>query len=330
MSDSSRQPVPIIVLAGSDRQAATLPPSGAGKRPLSGYKGVVVRIGRCALIEVVVERLAACRELAPIHVAGPARLYRELSLPATLIDTSGHLSDNVRTALATVRAAHPRGPVAFITCDVVPEVDTLRALMAEHRRNAPCDLFFPLIRVPENPDELGASAWKPRYRIVPEPGARAVDVLPGHLVVVDPDALRHDLVLRLLDLGYDTRNRPLGYRSHAFIRRLLAHLLVQDLRRLLTLRAPTLTWTLLGSARAAARDLERGALTREMLERVIREVFVTVRHRRRHPERRVLMPIVDGLSMALDVDTEEEVRELEDRVARAPDGRRASGMSARS
>lgn len=323
MTTPPTQTIPIIVLAGSDRQAVALPPSGAGKRALSGHKGVDVHVGRRTLIDVVVERLVACRELAPVYVAGPARLYAELGLTATLIDTNGGLAHNVRTALAAVRRDHASGPVAFMTCDVVPELETLSALLSEHRRNAPCDLFFPLIRVPHDPALLGTSAWKPRYRIVPEPGADPVDVLPGHLVVVDPDALRRELVLRLLDLGYATRNRPLGYRSRAFIRRLLGHVLVQDLRLVFTLRAPTLTWTLLVSARSAARELQKGALGREMLERVMRQVFVRAQHRKRYPERRVLMPIVDGLSMALDVDTEEEVEDLAERLDCGPGGRRA-------
>ena len=40
-----------------------------------------------------------------------------------------------------------------------------------------------------------------------------------------------------------------------------------------------------------------------------RKIFVTYRHRRRYPHRRILTPVVDALALALDIDTEEEARE---------------------
>jgi hypothetical protein len=59
---------------------------------------------------------------------------------------------------------------------------------------------------------------------------------------------------------------------------------------------------------SGARELKKGRLTRLQLERSTRKIFVTSRHRKRYPDRRVLLPIVEGLSLALDIDTEEEAR----------------------
>ena len=47
----------------------------------------------------------------------------------------------------------------------------------------------------------------------------------------------------------------------------------------------------------------------------MRRIFVRDRHRRRHPERRIFVPLVEGLSLALDVDTVEEAREIGGRTA---------------
>jgi hypothetical protein len=181
--------------------------------------------------------------------------------------------------------------------------------MERHREDCPCDLWFPMVRRPEDRARLGASAWKPTYRIVPEEGRPAVAVLPGHLVVADPQALRLEFLYRLFQLGYRTRNRSIEHRRSTMVRGLLAELLLQDLLNLGRLKPPTLTWTVLGAALPAARALARGTITRARLEDALRRLFVRRRHRRRYPDRRVVLPFVDELTLALDIDTEEEARD---------------------
>ena len=39
--------------------------------------------------------------------------------------------------------------------------------MAEYHASAPCDGFLPMIRTPEDPAELGPSAYKPTYVVAP-------------------------------------------------------------------------------------------------------------------------------------------------------------------
>lgn len=300
--------LPIIVLAGSDLRPADLPADGRDKHPLAGYKGADVRIGDRTLIEAVVDRLRRSERFDPIYVAGPASAFAPIGTGATVIDSDGTFGENIQTALEAVRAAHPGSPIGFITCDVLPDVETLRTLLDDYGRHRPCDLWCPFIHAPEDRRRLGPSAWKPAYRIAPTDGEPAVDVLPGHLMVVDPDALRLKFVYRLFQLGYRTRNRPIDYRRSVMVRGVVLELLYQDFLHLFTLRAPVLTWSVLSQGISAARALKNGTATRPQLERASRKIFVTSRHRKRYPERRVLLPIVEGLSLALDIDTEEEAR----------------------
>jgi hypothetical protein len=226
----------------------------------------------------------------------------------TLIDFDGTLGQNVRYGLEAVRAAHPGRPIGFITCDVLPDVETLGRLIEDYSRCAPCDLWYPLIHAPEDRRRLGASAWKPAYRIARREGEASLHVLPGHLVIIDPAALRLEFLYRLIQIGYSTRNRSIDARRGAMVRGVVLALLYQDLQHLLSLRAPTLTWSVLRVGLRAARRLRDGTATRREMERALRAIFVTSRHRRRHPERRIELPIVEGLSLALDIDTLEEAR----------------------
>jgi hypothetical protein len=300
--------IPIVILAGSDARPAELPEEGRDRHPLTGYKGATVRIGDRSLVEVVIERLEACDRFGPIYVAGPGRAYEDIRQRARLIEADGTLGDNIRDSIEVVRREHPGRALAFITCDIVPDPQSLEALLEDYDRHAPADLWFPLVHAPENPGELGASDWKPAYRIVPREGLRAVEILPGHLAIYDPEALRLKFLYRLIQLGYRTRNRSINYRRGVMVRGLVLELLFQDLMHVLTLRAPTLTWSVLRVGIAAARQLRDGTITRERLEHALRTIFVKSRHRRRYPGRRVQLPIVEALSLALDIDTEEEAR----------------------
>ncbi|MBZ5637918.1 MAG: hypothetical protein LAO51_04080 [Acidobacteriia bacterium] len=90
---------------------------------------------------------------------------------------------------------------------------------------------------------------------------------------------------------------------------LVGGILVQDLLHLLGGRLPTLTRDTLGAGIAASLKLRRGRATLADLEDAVRSIFVKRRHRERHPDRRASLPILDGLSLALDIDTEDEAKE---------------------
>lgn len=304
------QRVPVIVLGGRDPRRVALPDGVENLHALAGYKGVAVRIGGRALIDCVVERLERSGEFAPIYIAGPRSIYRDQRARAEVVDVSGGIDETLRAGVEAVRRAHPGLPIAFITCDVLPEHGSLARLMAEFRAAHPCDGFLPMIRAPVDRAALGASAYKPTYQVVPEPGAEPVRVLPCHLVVADVDALRTGFIYRVVRLIYRTRNRPIEYRRAVMLRGILFELLYQDLRDIFRLRLPTLTRSVLRTGLSGVEALKAGTISRARLEEGVREIFVRPRHRRRHPERRVAMPVLDELSLALDIDTEEEARAL--------------------
>ena len=290
-----------------------LPTAGEGKHPLRGYKGVDLRIGGRSLITLLIERLKACPEFDPIWIAGPSRIYCQAETAAPVIDTDSTFAGNIRVALEALFKAHPPGPVAVTTCDILPDPAELYALLSDYHRQGDCDVWFPLIRAPKEPERLRAFAWKPDYRIVPEAGAVPVRVLPSHLVVADPAALRLNFIYRLLELAYRTRNRPIAVRRSSMTSRVIFSLLYQDLIHLLTLRLPTLTWSVLTNGLRMASRLKAGTILRSELEEAIRNVVVKTRHRKRFPERGVRFPILEGLTLAQDIDTEEEAQELEEK-----------------
>jgi len=303
-------PTPIIVLGGRDPRVGEMPAGVRDRHPLAGYKGVALRIGERALIDCVLERLTQSGLFAPIYIAGPQPVYAEHSRGASVIHVDGPIDETIRTSVEAVSRRHPGAPLAFTTCDVLPEIATLERVMAHYRAGAPCDGFLPMIRVPADRAALGASAYKPTYFVVPEQHAAPVEVLPCHLAVLDARAFRMKFIYRVVRLIYRTRNRPIAYRRRVMLRGIIFELLYQDLRHLVRLRLPNLTWTVLRSGLPAVRELKAGTITRGHLEEAVRRIFVAARHRRRYPERRVLMPILEGLSLALDIDTEEEARAM--------------------
>jgi len=297
--------VPLIVLGGSDRRPAYMPPGGRSKHPLAGIKGVDVKIGGRPLIDVVIERLRQANFFDPIYVAGPGHAYRSLS-DGVSIDTDGGFGRNIQVGVETARRLHGDGPLAITTCDIVPDPDEMQTVVTDFWDHSPLDFFFPLIEAPRDPKRLGASGWKPQYHVTPEGVSGPVPVLPGHLAIFDSAALRWKFMYRLMELAYRTRNRPILYRNTYMARRLLWIMLVQDFIHLLNLRLPTFTWDTLLSGTWAARRLKEKVIKQSELELAIRRMFIKRRHRRKYPERRVRMPVVDAMSLARDIDTQEE------------------------
>jgi hypothetical protein len=145
-------------------------------------------------------------------------------------------------------------------------------------------------------------------------------VLPGHLLIADVEALRLGFAYRLFGIAYGTRNRSINTRRSAMLVGVLGTLLWHDLLHLLSLRVPNLTWTVLRVGWSAASRLRDGRMAVPDLEEALRALFIKYRHRRRHPETRVRMPIVDELDLALDIDTLEEARERGGRVGNVGGG----------
>ena len=304
--------IPVTILAGSDRKPGALPESGAGLHPLAVYKGVAIKIDDRPLIELLVERLAATPGFGPVAIAGPARVYGPLGLAAEIIDTDGSVGANLRAAIEAHGATN--GPMGILACDVLLTADELLRLRRLFEE-LPCALCFPFVRKPEDSRELGAFAWKPEYHVVPPGTSEPVRILPGHLGVFDPSMLRLPLLYRLFDLAYRTRNRSVAYKRAVMLRMLLASLLAQDVKLLLGLRIPSRTVTVTGSGLRLARALRAGPIQLAELERLIGNIFL----RAHVPEERgIRLPLVDIVSLAEDIDTEEEADQLVYEIEAAP------------
>jgi len=276
-----------------------------------GYKAVDLRIHGRPLIDLLVERLRASGGFDPIFIAGPSRVYGPACPDLEVIDTDSSFGGNIRAAIEFIQEKTPRARIAFTTCDILPRVEELKSLLSDFHHHRPLDFWMPHIRVPEDPAELGESQWKPRYRLVAEGASEAVETLPGHLVIVDPRALRLDLLYKLFQLSYRTRNRSVAYRRAVIGRKVMGTLLMADLKRMTRFRMPEITWDVVRNGLAIAHGLRSGNMNAETLARRAGRVYVTRRHRRNYPERQGRMPVLRGLSLAKDIDTEEEARELE-------------------
>ncbi|MGB5295223.1 MAG: hypothetical protein WBP34_09760, partial [Thermoanaerobaculia bacterium] len=54
---AKHQPIPLIILAGSDPEPVALPEAGADLHPLKGAKGMDLRIGGRPIIDLLLERV---------------------------------------------------------------------------------------------------------------------------------------------------------------------------------------------------------------------------------------------------------------------------------
>lgn len=309
--------IPLVVLGGRDRRGSELPEGVEDRHPLHGYKGAVLRVGDRPLIRELTERLRGPGLFDPIYVAGPQEVYRDL-LPdeVRIIDTDGDFAENLRRSLDATKVGDDYAPqIGFTTCDILPDPDELQAAADDLRHRAPVDFWFPQIRVPDDSHRLGESDWKPRYRMVPKGSGEAVPILPSHFIVAAPGGLRLEFVLRFLDILYATRNQPVPRRSARLTRALLWGLFVEDVKHVLGLQPPRIFFDVVVSALSVGRKLYRGTVTSGELERRCRRIFVINRHRKKYPERRGHVPVFDTLSLAKDIDTLEEARELSGEVS---------------
>jgi len=298
------RPVPVTILGGSDRKPGSMPENGGSLHPLATYKSVAVQVDGRPLVALLAERLRASGAFGPVTIAGPARIHADLRLPVRIVDTDGSVAENLRAAIGV----HPADePMAVLACDVLPSPEELASLRARYEEDRPCALWLPFVRVPPDRRSLGAFAWKPEYVVVPDSG-EDVAILPGHLGIFVPSALRLRLLYRLLDSAYRSRNHSVAYRRAVMLRMVLASLLLQDLKLLTSLRAPSRTLTVLQSGLRLARELDTGRIRLAELEQLTGRILLRQHGPRGATTAGVHYPIVDMVSLAEDIDTEEEAR----------------------
>lgn len=308
--------LPVLLLAGRDRGSTELPSGGRDQHLLHGYKAAELSTGDRPLIVELVDRLEQREAFGPVFVAGPAAVYEPLlgdrrrAGTVVLVDTDGNLGENLLAGVEAALGRDPEAPLAVMTSDVLPEPGDLDAALEDYRRHLPLDFWLSEIRVPADRRRLGRSAWKPKYRIRPTGEEQAVATLPGHLVIVEPGIARYRLICAVFELTYRTRNQSVRRRLWRIVRGALGILLAEDLRRLFRLRPPILTAEMLYHGLRLGFRLRDGDIAQETLEDSLRRIWVTRRHRRRHPERRGRVAMLDALSLARDADTVEEAEEI--------------------
>jgi len=312
--------IPITILGGSDRKRSRLPDRASGMHPLAAYKGAALCIDGEPLALLLARRLLASGGFGPVSIAGPERIFgpriaehwdAASGAAPVVIDTDSTVAMNLKAAIGHHEANHA-GPLGILACDVLPTASELSELRARFELARPVGLWLPFIQSPPDPEELGAFAWKPKYRIVPAnpelEGTEAVPILPGHLGIFKPGRLRLRLLFGLMDAAYRTRNRPVATRQWAMMWRVLGSLLVADLLQLLRLRPPTRTFSVISAGLRIGAALRSKELRAADLERIVGDVFL--HHEYRKLPRPITLPILTTLSLAEDIDTEEEAADL--------------------
>lgn len=313
---SGKDSIPLVILAGSDRRAGPVPAEASNLHFVVGYKGACLRFGGRPLAQVLVERARKSKAFGEVYLSGPARVYQEL-VDCPVIDTDGHVGQNIRAAVNLVRERHGRrARLAFMACDILPEAEEIAELADQLTRlSAPGEeipalaLSFIAAEAP-----LGASSWKPKYRIRTGPNAESHILLPGHLAVAWPARLRMGLLYRLLDLFYRERNKDYDQRRRAIIARILLTLLGRDFFNLIRLKPPTLTYTVLRHGLGTFMRWRRNQLDLEGLAHGCAAIIVRRRYFRRWRSRCVRIATTPLLSFAKDIDTEEELGEVAEKL----------------
>lgn len=314
--------MPAVILAGSDRRPAPVPEGAEGMHFVVGYKGADLRLGGQCLAQALIDRVRSSGAFGAVYLAGPRRVFESL-VDCPIIDTDGHLGDNIRAAVEEVgRREGNDGRIAFLACDILPQAGELAEAAAEMLRVAPDagqrgssepipGLAILLVAVG---DDLGASRWKPKYPLRPTRGAEPAVFLPGHLGVAYPAMLRMGLFYRLFQVAYEERNRDVDRRRRAMVARIFGMLVRRDLWNLLRLEPPTLTYRVLRHGLGTFVRWRRGDLDLDGLAAGLAAVFVRRRFTRRWGGRCVRVSTSRSAAFAKDIDTREEHAELEARV----------------
>jgi hypothetical protein len=311
--------LPLIILAGSDRRAG---PVATGVRPeemLRGCKGAHrLPSGRPLLAELV-DRYRRSECFADPIVVGPLQVYRGL-VDCELVHVEGNLAATLavvhEVAMSRFDSAEP---LALSTCDILPTPEEIRQLLREsYQPHAACCFWGQVVEA--RAEELGASGWKPAYRVKRDDAederadgpdsSEMLSVYPGHLVIVRRAALRIGLTNHLLKVAYRFRNRDMRWRHVQIAACGLGRLMWEDIRQLFTGRAPFLTFSIPYYGLRAYYRWRRGELTLRDFERAIARTFVHRRYQGQNGGRPVVFARTRILSLAKDIDTVAELAEL--------------------
>lgn len=302
---SPSDPLPILILAGSDQRPGPVGPGLTADVMLSGYKGALaLPSGRCLAAELI-DRLRRSGRFADPVLLGPLSIY-ERRVDCEVVDVTGTLDKTLSRVTGLLGERYsPDQPVAISTCDILPTVEEISEIIETgYAPNAACHFWWQIVTA--EPGELGAGSWKPRYGLRTAPGAPLLTVYPGHLVIIRPNALRLDLLNGLLVAIYRYRNRPLKKRFLPMLRSGLSLLAGHDLRNLARRQLPILTVSIPWHIVRAYAGIRRGTLTLSEFERRLAGAIV---HRDYHDGRPFVITMTRATSFAKDIDTLAELRE---------------------
>jgi hypothetical protein len=306
---SARPPrLPLVILAGSDPGSQRIPPGLAAGDLLSGHKAMTPLPNGKPLIGELIARYGASGRFERPLVVGPVRRFAPEMLGCDVVDAEGDLAATLGAAVAAIRERFTLAtPIAISASDILPTADEIVDLLAaSYDPVRECAFWGELVAA--EPHEMGASAWKPAYRMGVR-GGSTMSVYPGHLVILRPQALRIDVVIRLLHLAYQNRNQSLLRRMVGIHARGIGVLVRQDLANLRRGQAPTLALTIPIHSWVSYFRYRRRRLTVEQFERVFTRTFVHRDHHRTAGGRPTVFSLTRTLSFAKDLDTKAELEE---------------------
>ncbi len=307
-----KQTFPLLILAGSDQRTGPVPRNLDATQMLSGYKGALPLPGGRPLVAELIDRYRRSGRFTDPVLIGPRSVYRDL-VDCEIVDVEGSLADTlvrVRDLIAArlAEAVH----VAISACDILPTESEIQQLLSSgFDDDTDCCFWWQFIAA--TPRDLGASSWKPQYTIRTTADGSLLTVYPGHLVLMRPQAVRLDLLIRLLTLAYRYRNLPFNRRVLPLLTRGTGTLLGQDLRNLAAGQWPILAPSIPWHVARAYRQMQSRTLTVSGLERHMAKVLLHRGYRR--GARPVVVALSRILSFAQDIDSQGELDEAIQRHA---------------
>jgi len=276
---------------------------------LTGFKGMLpLPDGRVLVAELIDRYRRSGRFLDPVLV-GPAQVYHDASLQCEIVDCDGSIAETLQTAMQVVE--HRFGnesPVGMTTCDVLPDVAELQELLATgYDPVRECVFWGQLIEA--QPAQMGASNWKPRYSFTPRDGGAALNVYPGHLVIMRAAALDIEVAITLVRLAYLYRNRPLLRRIPGMMAHGVAMLARHDFSRWRRLRWSAASLNVPWQCLSAYSRYRHGRFDVLHFERAFASTFVRSAYRSAAEGRPVRFVTSASLSLAKDLDTKAEFAE---------------------
>ncbi len=299
--------LPVLVMAGGNDRVETIPEGVAPEDVLKGFKGAVrLPSGRCIAGELIQRMRDSGRFEDPVLV-GPREVYSGL-VDCEVSDTTGELLANIQRFATLLNERYPDRPVAVSACDILPTADEFRALLDEgYGPSAGSGLWWQMIAA--EPEEMGVSSWKPSYPMRPAPREPLLNLYPGHLLVIRPNAIRLDWFNMFLMMAYRYRNRSVYERVIRITLRALGLWLEEDGRLLRNFRCPGRTLAApYGILKTYLRYTARRLTVPELAAELSRQIIVRdAAGDMPHP---VAMTVTRIRSFAKDIDTRRELEEI--------------------